>query len=346
MYISNATGCSSIWGGSAPATPYTVNVQSGRGPAWGNSLFEDNAEHGLGIHLAQKTIREKLIRKVAEMAESEKATEEFKAAAKAYLDTVNDGKANEAATKDLVAALEAAAAAGCPAAPAILAEKDYLSKKSVWIFGGDGWAYDIGFGGLDHVLASGQDVNVMVFDTEVYSNTGGQSSKATPIGAVAKFAASGKAVKKKDLAQIAMAYGYVYVAQIAMGANPAQTLQALREAEAYDGPSLIIAYAPCINHGVKAGMNKSMLEMKNAVRSGYWNLLRYNPALVEEGKNPLSLDSGEATENFRDFIMGEVRYNSLQLKFPERAEELFNKAEEMAKDRYATLLNRKKSMDN
>ena len=216
----------------------------------------------------------------------------------------------------------------------------------MWIFGGDGWAYDIGYGGLDHVLASGENVNVMVFDTEVYSNTGGQSSKATPISAVAKFAASGKAVKKKDLAQIAMAYGYVYVAQVAMGANPAQTLKAIKEAEAYNGPSLIIAYAPCINHGVKAGMNKSMLEMKNAVRSGYWNLLRYNPDLVKEGKNPLSLDRGEANESYRDFIMGEVRYNSLQLKFPERAEQLFEKAEEVAKERYETLLNRKKSMDN
>ena len=228
----------------------------------------------------------------------------------------------------------------------VVDNKDMLVKPSMWIFGGDGWAYDIGYGGLDHVLASGENVNVMVFDTEVYSNTGGQSSKATPIGAVAKFAASGKAVKKKDLAQIAMAYGYVYVAQIAMGANPAQTLKAIKEAESYDGPSLIIAYAPCINHGVKAGMNKSMLEMKNAVRSGYWNLLRYNPALADEGKNPLSIDSGEANESFRDFIMGEVRYNSLKLKFPERAEELFDKAEEMAKDRYETLLNRKKSMDN
>jgi pyruvate-ferredoxin/flavodoxin oxidoreductase len=228
----------------------------------------------------------------------------------------------------------------------VVANQDMLIKPSMWIFGGDGWAYDIGYGGLDHVLASGENVNVMVFDTEVYSNTGGQSSKATPIGAVAKFAASGKAVKKKDLAQIAMAYGYVYVAQIAMGANPEQTLKAIREAEAYDGPSLIIAYAPCINHGVKAGMNKAMLEMKNAVRSGYWNLLRYNPALAAEGKNPLSLDSGAATESYRDFIMGEVRYNSLQLKFPDRAEALFEKAEEMANERYETLKNRKKSLDN
>ena len=228
----------------------------------------------------------------------------------------------------------------------VVENKDMLAKPSMWIFGGDGWAYDIGYGGLDHVLASGENVNVMVFDTEVYSNTGGQSSKATPLGAVAKFAASGKAVKKKDLAQIAMAYGYVYVAQVAMGANPAHTLKAIREAEAYDGPSLIIAYAPCINHGVKAGMNKSMLEMKKAVTSGYWNLLRYNPDLQKEGKNPLSLDSGEPTDKYRDFIMGEVRYNSLELKFPERAEQLFEKAEELAKERYETLLNRKKSMDN
>ncbi|MBO5005866.1 MAG: 4Fe-4S binding protein, partial [Clostridia bacterium] len=300
MYISNATGCSSIWGGSAPATPYTVNVQSGRGPAWGNSLFEDNAEHGLGIHLAQKTIREKLIKKVAEMAESDKATEEFKAAAKAYLDTVNDGQANEAATKDLVAALEAAAAAGCPAAPAILAEKDYLSKKSVWIFGGDGWAYDIGFGGLDHVLASGQDVNVMVFDTEVYSNTGGQASKASQVGQVAQFAAAGKAIKKKDLANIAMSYGYVYVAQIAMGADMNQTIKAIAEAEAYPGPSLIIGYAPCEMHGLKGGMGNSQSEMKKAVEAGYWQMFRFNPELKAEGKNPLTIDSKAPTANYVD----------------------------------------------
>ena len=258
---------------------------------------------------------------------------------------MNDAEHAEKTGEILLAKCEELAASNEDAAY-VVANKDMLIKPSMWIFGGDGWAYDIGYGGLDHVLASGENVNVMVFDTEVYSNTGGQSSKATPIGAVAKFAASGKAVKKKDLAQIAMAYGYVYVAQIAMGANPEQTLKAIREAEAYDGPSLIIAYAPCINHGVKAGMNKAMLEMKNAVRSGYWNLLRYNPALAAEGKNPLSIDSAAPTESYRDFIMGEVRYNSLKLKFPERAEELFEKAEEMANERYATLMNRKKSLDN
>ena len=337
MYISNATGCSSIWGGSAPATPYTVNVQSGRGPAWGNSLFEDNAEHGLGIHLAQKTIREKLIRKVTEMAESEKASAEFKAAAKAYLDTVNDGKANEAATKDLITALEAAAAEGCPTAPAILAEKDYLSKKSVWIFGGDGWAYDIGFGGLDHVLASGQDVNVMVFDTEVYSNTGGQASKASQVGQVAQFAAAGKAIKKKDLANIAMSYGYVYVAQIAMGADMNQTIKAIAEAEAYPGPSLIIGYAPCEMHGLKGGMGNSQSEMKKAVEAGYWQMFRFNPTLKAEGKNPLTIDSKAPTANYVDFIKSETRYARLVQSFPEKAEALFAQGEENAKAKYERL---------
>ena len=338
MYISNATGCSSIWGGSAPATPYTVNAQTGRGPAWGNSLFEDNAEHGLGIYLAQKTIREKLIRKVTEMAESEKASEEFKAAAKAYLDTVNDGAANEAATADLVAALEAAAAAGCPKAPEVLAEKDYLSKKSVWLFGGDGWAYDIGFGGLDHVLASGQDVNVMVFDTEVYSNTGGQASKASQVGQVAQFAAAGKAIKKKDLANIAMSYGYVYVAQIAMGADMNQTIKAIAEAEAYPGPSLIIGYAPCEMHGLKGGMGNSQSEMKKAVEAGYWQMFRFNPELKAQGKNPLIIDSKAPTANYVDFIKSETRYSRLEQQFPERAKELFAEAEVQAKAKYNKLL--------
>ncbi|MBE6699765.1 MAG: pyruvate:ferredoxin (flavodoxin) oxidoreductase, partial [Ruminococcaceae bacterium] len=265
MYISNATGCSSIWGGSAPATPYTVNRESGRGPAWGNSLFEDNAEHGLGIALGQKTIRDRLMGKVAEMAASDKASAEFKAAAEAYLATADDGEKNTEATAALVVELEKAAAQGCPVAPAILAEKDYLSKKSVWIFGGDGWAYDIGFGGLDHVLASGEDVNVFVFDTEVYSNTGGQASKASQIGQVAQFAAAGKAIGKKNLAEIAMSYGYVYVAQVAMGADMNQLLKALKEAEAYHGPSLIIGYAPCEMHGIKGTMQNCQLEMKKAV---------------------------------------------------------------------------------
>ena len=334
MYISNATGCSSIWGGSAPATPYTVNNGTGRGPAWANSLFEDNAEHGLGIALGQKTIREKLIGKVAAMAESDKASDEFKAAAEAYLATKDDGKANEAATKALIAELEKAAEAGCPVAPAILAEKDYLSKKSVWIFGGDGWAYDIGFGGLDHVLASGEDVNVMVFDTEVYSNTGGQASKASQIGQVAQFAAAGKAIGKKDLAQIAMSYGYVYVAQVAMGADMNQLLKALTEAEAYHGPSLIIGYAPCEMHGVKGGMQNCQLEMKKAVEAGYWQMFRYNPTLET---NKLIIDSKAPTADYVDFIKSETRYARLVQSFPEKANELFAQGAENAKAKYERL---------
>ena len=337
MYISNATGCSSIWGGSAPATPYTVNKETGKGPAWANSLFEDNAEHGLGMALGQKTIREKLIGKVAEMAASDKASDEFKAAAKAYLDTKDNGKENEEATKALIVELEKAAAAGCPTAPAILAEKDYLSKKSVWIFGGDGWAYDIGFGGLDHVLASGEDVNVMVFDTEVYSNTGGQASKASQIGQVAQFAAAGKAIGKKNLAEIAMSYGYVYVAQIAMGADMNQTLKAIAEAEAYPGPSIVIGYAPCEMHGVKGGMQNCQFEMKKAVEAGYWQMFRYNPALKAEGKNPLTIDSKAPTADYVDFIKSETRYARLAQQFPERAEVLFENAAKAAKEKYDRL---------
>ncbi len=337
MYISNATGCSSIWGGSAPATPYTVNRESGRGPAWANSLFEDNAEHGLGMYVGQKTIREKLIAQVEEMMASDKASDAFKAAAKAYLDTKDDGAANEAPTKALIAELEKAAAEGCPTAPVILAEKNYLDKKSVWIFGGDGWAYDIGFGGLDHVLASGEDVNIMVFDTEVYSNTGGQASKASNIGQVAQFAAAGKAIGKKNLAEIAMSYGYVYVAQSAMGADMNQTLKAMTEAEAYHGPSLIIGYAPCEMHGVKGGMQNCQAEMKKAVDAGYWQMFRYNPALKAEGKNPFSLDSKEPTANYVDFIKSETRYARLTQSFPERAETLFDKAEKAAKAKYERL---------
>ena len=338
MYISNATGCSSIWGGSAPSTPYTVNRDSGRGPAWANSLFEDNAEHGLGIYLGQKTIREKLIGKVEEMAASEKASDEFKAAAKAYLDTKDDGKANEAATAALIVELEKAAKDGCPTAPAILAEKSYLSKKSVWIFGGDGWAYDIGFGGLDHVIASGEDVNIMVFDTEVYSNTGGQASKASNIGQVAQFAAAGKAIGKKNLAEIAMSYGYVYVAQIAMGADMNQTIKAMAEAEAYHGPSIIIGYAPCEMHGVKGGMTNCQSEMKRAVEAGYWQMFRYNPTLKAEGKNPLIIDSKEPTASYIDFIKSETRYSRLAQQFPERATELFAQAETAAKAKYDRLV--------
>ena len=332
MYISNATGCSSIWGGSAPATPYTVNKASGHGPAWANSLFEDNAEHGFGIAIGQKTIREKLKSYVEEIVNDPDAKEDVKAAAQAYLDTFNDGAKNGEATKALVAALEAC---GCDRAKKILAEKDYLAKKSVWIFGGDGWAYDIGFGGLDHVLASGEDVNVMVFDTEVYSNTGGQASKASNIGQVAQFAAAGKAIGKKNLAEIAMSYGYVYVAQVAMGADTNQLMKALTEAEAYHGPSLIIGYAPCEMHGIKGGgMQNSQYEMKKAVEAGYWNLFRFNPALKAEGKPAFSLDSKEPTGDYQAFIKGEARYARLAQTFPERAAALFEKAAEEAKKKY------------
>ncbi len=337
MFIANATGCSSIWGASAPSTPYTVNKE-GKGPAWANSLFEDNAEFGFGMATSMNARRNEL------KSAAERLYDVIGVPAKAWVASMNDAKQAEVTGNILLAEAEKIADKNADA-KYVVDNKDMLIKPSMWIFGGDGWAYDIGYGGVDHVLASGENVNIMVFDTEVYSNTGGQSSKSTPIGAVAKFAASGKSVKKKDLAQIAMAYGYVYVAQIAMGANPEQTLKALREAEAYDGPSLIIAYAPCINHGIKAGMNKSMLEMKKAVRSGYWDLLRYNPALAAEGKNPLSIDSAAPTESYKDFIMGEVRYNSLELKFPERAEELFEKGEEIALDRYKTLKHRQDSFE-
>ena len=335
MYISNATGCSSIWGGSAPATPYTVNRESGRGPAWGNSLFEDNAEHGLGIALGQKTIRNRLIGKVRDMAASDKASDEFKAIADAYLSTLEDGEKNADATKALITELEKAAEMGCPVAPEILSEKEYLSKKSVWIFGGDGWAYDIGFGGLDHVLASGEDVNVFVFDTEVYSNTGGQASKASNIGQVAQFAAAGKAIGKKNLAEIAMSYGYVYVAQVAMGADMNQLLKALKEAEAYNGPSLIIGYAPCEMHGLKGGMQNCQFEMKKAVEAGYWQMFRYNPTLEA---NKLTIDSKAPTADYVDFIKSETRYARLAQSFPERAEALFQKADANAKAKYERLL--------
>ncbi len=337
MYISNATGCSSIWGGSAPATPYTVNKETGKGPAWANSLFEDNAEHGLGMYLGQKTIRARLISYVEEILTNENASAELKAAAEKYLATQNDGKENTPATEALIAELEKVADK-CEHCAKILAEKDYLSKKSVWIFGGDGWAYDIGFGGLDHVLASGEDVNIMVFDTEVYSNTGGQASKASNLGQVAQFAAAGKAIGKKNLAEIAMSYGYVYVAQIAMGADMNQTLKAMTEAEAYPGPSIIIGYAPCEMHGVKGGMVNCQLEMKKAVEAGYWQMFRYNPALKAEGKSAFTLDSKEPTANYVDFIKSETRYARLAQMFPERAEELFAKAEQNAKAKYERLV--------
>ena len=336
MYISNATGCSSIWGGSAPSTPYTVNRESGRGPAWGNSLFEDNAEHGLGIYTGQKALRARVIGYVEELV-ANGTNEAVKAAAEQYLATKDNGAENAAAADALVAALEACDC-GCELRAKILANKQYLSKKSVWIFGGDGWAYDIGFGGLDHVLASGEDVNVMVFDTEVYSNTGGQASKASQIGQVAQFAAAGKAIGKKDLAQIAMSYGYVYVAQIAMGADVNQTLKAIHEAEAYPGPSLIIGYAPCEMHSIKGGMQNCQAEMKRAVEAGYWHLFRFNPALKAEGKNPFSLDSKAPTADYQAFIKGEARYTRLAQQDPERAAALFEKAEATAKAKYERLV--------
>ena len=339
MYISNATGCSSIWGGPAATSPYTVNKDTLKGPAWANSLFEDNAEHGFGMYLGQKVLRDQAIAKIEEMAASDKATDSFKAAAAKYLETKNDTKANTPATEALIAELEKAAADGCPTAPEVLAKKDYLAKKSVWIFGGDGWAYDLGFGGLDHVLASGENVNVMVFDTEMYSNTGGQASKASNIGEVCQFAAAGKEIGKKSLAEIAMSYGYVYVAQIALGANPAQALKAIEEAESYNGPSLIIGYAPCELHGIaKGGMNHCQDEMKKAVKAGYWNLFSFNPALKAEGKNPFTLTSKEGDGSYQDFLNNEARYTRLVKPFPERAERLFAKSEEVANERYQHLL--------
>ena len=339
MYISNATGCSSIWGGPAATSPYTVNKDTLKGPAWANSLFEDNAEHGFGMYLGQKVLRDQAIGKIEEMAASDKATDSFKAAAAKYLETKDDTKANTPATEALIAELEKAAADGCPTAPEVLAKKDYLAKKSVWIFGGDGWAYDIGFGGLDHVLASGENVNVMVFDTEMYSNTGGQASKASNIGEVCQFAAAGKEIGKKSLAEIAMSYGYVYVAQIALGANPAQALKAIEEAESYNGPSLIIGYAPCELHGIaKGGMNHCQDEMKKAVKAGYWNLFSFNPALKAEGKNPFTLTSKEGDGSYQDFLNNEARYTRLVKPFPERAERLFAKSEEVANERYQHLL--------
>ena len=329
MYIANATGCSSIWGNSSPSTPYTTNAK-GQGPAWSNSLFEDNAEFGYGMLLAQRAIRGGLKEKIEDLV-ANGTNEDVKAAGQEWLDTYAVGATNGAATEKLVAALEAC---GCDKAKEILAQKDFLSKKSQWIFGGDGWAYDIGFGGVDHVLASGRDINVMVFDTEVYSNTGGQSSKSTPTGAIAQFAAGGKETKKKDMASIAMSYGYVYVAQISMGADFNQTVKAIAEAEAYPGPSLIIAYAPCINHGIKKGMSKAQTEEELAVKCGYWHNFRFNPA----AENKFSLDSKTPDmENYMDFLNGEVRYNSLQRQNPEKAARLFAKNESEAQARYEYL---------
>ena len=332
MYIANATGCSSIWGGSAPSTPYTVD-KHGNGPAWSNSLFEDNAEFGLGMFLAQAQIRSRLAEDAIALKETSVGKE-----VQEYLDTFHSTRGNDAPAKALISAIENTEFDGEAKAAAedFLKDKDYAAKKSQWIFGGDGWAYDIGFGGLDHVLAQNQDLNVLVFDTEVYSNTGGQASKSTPTGAVAQFAASGKITKKKDLAKIAMSYGYIYVAQVAMGADYNQCLKAMKEAEAYNGPSLVICYAPCINHGIKMPFNQA--EQKKAVEAGYWNLFRFNPALVEEGKNPFSLDSKAPTSDYIEFINGETRYSALRRSFPEKADKLFNIAAENAVQKYNDLL--------
>ena len=364
MYVSNATGCSSIWGGPAATSPYATDAQ-GHGPAWANSLFEDNAEHGLGLYLGQKSIRERLAAKTRALIAVEWTQPALKEAAQKWLDTMEDGDANQKAAKEYVAALEQGICTvdelaampqmkdhaaelkakgekfcdcdACKLVKDILDEKEYLGKKSVWIFGGDGWAYDIGFGGVDHVLASGEDVNIFVFDTEVYSNTGGQASKASNIGQVAQFAAAGKVMPKKSLAEIAMTYGYVYVAQVSMGANPNQTLKAIAEAEAYHGPSLVIGYAPCEMHSIKGGMANCQAEMKKAVDCGYWNLFRFNPDLKAQGKNPFTLDSKAPAGGYQEFLMNEARYSSLTRSFPERAKELFALNEETAKKRYDKL---------
>ena len=335
MYISNATGCSSIWGGPAATSPYTVNKDSLKGPAWSNSLFEDNAEHGFGMYLGQKVLRDQAIAKLNEIAAGD-ASDSLKAAIDAFLATKDDTLKNSADAAALIAELEKC---DCDLCKEVLAKKDYLAKKSVWIFGGDGWAYDIGYGGLDHVLASGENVNVMVFDTEMYSNTGGQASKASNIGEVCQFAAAGKEIGKKSLSEIAMQYGYVYVAQIALGANPAQTVKVLQEAEAYNGPSLIIGYAPCELHGIaKGGMNHCQDEMKKAVKAGYWNLFSFNPALKAEGKNPFTLTSKEGDGTYQEFLNNESRYTRLIKPFPERAEKLFAESEKVANERYQHLL--------
>lgn len=332
MYIANATGCSSIWGASAPSIPYTKN-DKGQGPAWANSLFEDNAEYGFGMYLGVRSLRNSIKEKLEELNNAD-APANVKEAANTWIENMDDAEGSKKASEALVSALEAANAVPAAIKNYVLENKNQLVKKSMWIFGGDGWAYDIGYGGLDHVLASDEDINVLVFDTEVYSNTGGQSSKSTPTAAVAKFAAQGKRVKKKDLGMMAVSYGYVYVAQVAMGSDPNQLIKALKEAESYHGPSLVIAYAPCINHGIKAGMGNSMQQMKNAVDSGYWHLYRYNPDLAKEGKNPFTLDSKEPTASFRDFINSESRYTALSVTFPQVAEELFAKTEQDAKQRY------------
>lgn len=332
MMIANATGCSSIWGGSAPSIPYTTNSQ-GKGPSWGNSLFEDNAEYGYGMYLAVKQIREKLAELMQEALNME-IDQDLKDAFKQWLESMDDGEHSKTATAKILETMPNENYQNNPILNEIMEKKDYLIKKSHWMIGGDGWAYDIGFGGLDHVLASGDDVNVFVMDTEIYSNTGGQCSKSTQTGAIAKFAAAGKKIRKKDLGLMAMSYGYVYVAQIAMGANMNHTIKTIAEAEAYKGPSLIIAYAPCISHGIKTGMGTSIAEEKKAVESGYWHLYRYNPMLKGEGKNPFTLDSREPTKPFKEFIQGEVRYSSLMNVFPDIAEKMSDMAEQHARERY------------
>ncbi|MGI6577775.1 MAG: pyruvate:ferredoxin (flavodoxin) oxidoreductase [Eubacteriales bacterium] len=341
MFVANATGCSSIWGGSAPSTPYTVN-REGKGPAWANSLFEDNAEFGYGMLLATEQRRDAVAVKVSKLVEIPYCDESIVEAGKAWLETMNDGEASKQSSKNLIEALKAqkddCTCEACKLAREVLKDSDLLVKKSIWVFGGDGWAYDIGFGGLDHVIASGQDINIFVFDTEVYSNTGGQASKASQIGQVAQFAAAGKTQAKKSLSEIAMSYGNVYVAQVSMGANMNQVLKALNEAESYPGPSIVIGYAPCINHGIKGGMVNSMAEAKAAVQAGYWHLFRYDPRLKAEGKSAFVLDSKAPTDSYRDFLAGEVRYSSLIRSFPERAEELQEMAEQHAKERYEKLV--------
>ena len=333
MLIANATGCSSIWGASAPSTPYTTDA-NGCGPTWGNSLFEDAAEYGYGMLLATESNRDLIETKMNQFLALGLDTP-YNELFQTWMDSKDDYKASKAATADILTAdTKVDSADGQKLLEEILKLKDYMTKKSQWIFGGDGWAFDIGYGGLDHVLASGKDINILVMNTEVYSNTGGQSSKATPLAAVAQFAASGKRVKSKDLGLMQSTYGYVYVAQVAMGANQNQTIKAFREAEAYHGPSLIIAYAPCINHGIRIGMGKSQAREKQAVEAGYWHLWRYNPLLAQEGKNPFQLDSKEPTADFQEFLMGEVRYSSLKRNFPEEAGELYAAAEQAAKDRY------------
>jgi pyruvate-ferredoxin/flavodoxin oxidoreductase len=334
MMVANAMGCTSIYSGSAPSTPYCTN-EKGHGPAWAKSLFEDNAEFGLGMHVGAEKLRDKVEAKMREMmAECDCCSEELKATMQEWIDSRYSTSKSAEVSEKIVPMLEAC---GCEGCKEILSMKDYLKKKSQWIIGGDGWGYDIGFGGVDHVLASGMDVNILIVDTEVYSNTGGQSSKSTPVGAVAKFASSGKRIRKKDIGAIAMTYGYVYVAQVSIGASQAQLLNVLKEAEAYNGPSLIIAYAPCINHGIKGGMTRTQTVGKQAVECGYWHLWHFNPDLEKEGKNPFVYDSKEPDwSKFQDFLMKEVRYTSLKKAFPAEADELFAAAEENAKWRYAT----------